>query len=662
MSWSQRLVEHITSPQVVNDSKTPSGPAHVGALRGVLIHDAVYRALKSAGVAVEYRFGSDDYDPLDELPAAGGEQFRRYLGMPLCEVPAPPDSMATDLADHYIGQFFQIFTELGVGAHTYRVRDLYRSGALDAQIDAILRHGGTVRRIYREVSGARKPDDWHPFQAICEKCGRIGTTMVTKYDGTNVHYRCVPDLVRWAEGCGHSGTTSPFGGGGKLVWKLEWVAKWDSFPVSIEGAGKDHNSKGGSRDVAVRCFREIFAKEPPLNIHYEFFVAGGAKMSSSRGVGVSAREMADLLPPEVLRYLMLRVPPNKVVDFAPTEEKIIRLFKDFDRERDRATSGGSDLFPMFTIGADEQYESPPFDLLLSLVQLPHIDLRERVSDLLTRPLEGSTLVRLEQRLGSARYWLAHYAADAERLELKTQLPPSCDALAAVQVAFLRRLGEDLRSTSWNAEQIQAQIFDTARLTPLPQPEAFAAIYRVLFDRKSGPRAGNLLAFLDREFVLSRLGEPRLDSEQFLYSASVPDNEAAALLADCSGGRVQHVVAVPTLLVDGAGPLGSGSVGSGHLSGHSLVEFYVVKEAGKIHARRVRYGEFEGMATSLGLEQEEFLSHVGPWLETISTELGTSFEVADVRTDSLASWAANGSRVPASACAGTGPVPPPETFA
>src|SRR6185369_5316783 len=143
-------------------------------------------------------------------------------------------------------------------------------------------------------------------------------------------------MVSWAAGCGSRGKISPFDGHGKLPWKLEWVAKWKTFGVSIEGAGKDHTTRGGSRDVAVACLRQIFGQEPPLNIPYEFFLVGGAKMSSSRGVGASAREVADFLPPEVLRFLVLRTHPNRPVNFSLNEEFIIKLFNDFDRYRWRA--------------------------------------------------------------------------------------------------------------------------------------------------------------------------------------------------------------------------------------------------------------------------------------------------------------------------------------
>ena len=67
MFWCDRLLKDTTTPQVINDSKTPSGRVHVGSLRGVLIHDVVFRTLINQGVPVRYLFGVDDYDPVDEI-------------------------------------------------------------------------------------------------------------------------------------------------------------------------------------------------------------------------------------------------------------------------------------------------------------------------------------------------------------------------------------------------------------------------------------------------------------------------------------------------------------------------------------------------------------------------------------------------------------------
>jgi lysyl-tRNA synthetase, class I len=526
MLWCDQLADQLTGPQLINDSKTPSGRVHVGALRGVLIHDTIFRAIKERALPVRYIFGVDDYDPLDELPAGDNEQWLPYLGRPLCNVPAPSGSDASDIADHFIREFFEIFRELGVDAATYRMRDIYRSGQFNEVIDAILRHAPTVRRIYKEVSNSQRPDSWYPFQAICEQCGRVGTTEVTSYDGAHVIYTCRPDLVTWAHGCGYHGKLSPFDGNGKLPWKLEWAAKWKTFQVTIEGAGKDHNTKGGSRDVAAQCLRTIFNQEPPLNIPYEFFLVGGAKMSSSRGVGAAARQIADLLPPQVLRFLLIRTQPHQPVNFSPNEKQIIKLFNDFDRYHWRtyhdpqAAEDERRVYLLSNIQTQGDFYVVNFQLVLTLLQMPHLDLNAEVEKRKGAPLTAIEQAHLDKRVQAARYWLDHYATPEEKLVIQPTLPTGAYKLTVSQRAYLHRLAAALSTTPWEDDALQTRIFTEARLTPLSQPHAFQAVYRVLLDRDSGPKAGNLFACLDPHFLINRLRELSYSQAEFWQHSGI----------------------------------------------------------------------------------------------------------------------------------------------
>src|SRR5262245_32277062 len=114
MLWFAELAAKVDQgkPHVGNDSKTPSGPLPLGALRGLGTHDAIFRALKARGMPVKYIFGVDDYDPVDEIPAGQGEHFEQHRGKPLCNVPAPAGSKAPDMAEHFISEFFDVFREL----------------------------------------------------------------------------------------------------------------------------------------------------------------------------------------------------------------------------------------------------------------------------------------------------------------------------------------------------------------------------------------------------------------------------------------------------------------------------------------------------------------------------------------------------------------------
>ena len=581
MFWCDKLVEALSGPQTINDSKTPSGRAHIGALRGPLIHDAIFRTLQSKGVPVRYLFGVDDYDPVDEIPYGQAEIFAKYLGAPLCNVPPPPGSNASDMAEHFISEFFSVFADLGIRPEFYRMRDIYRSGKFNEAIDQILRKADVVRRIYKEVSGSERPETWHPFQVICENCGRIGTTEVTAYDGTNVTYSCKPYLVKWAKGCGHEGKMSPFDGKGKLPWKLEWCAKWKTFPVTIEGAGRDHSTKGGSRDVSAACLRAIFGQEPPLNCPYDFFLVGGAKMSSSKGIGVTSRDMADFLPPEVLRFLMIRTPPRQHVNFEATEVHILKAFNEFDRAKHRyfhdANLKPDDkrIYELAQVTPEPDYWTADFQLVTALIQMPHLDAVKELEKRKGSPFTELERKHLDLRMRAATYWLEHYATEEEKTHLQETLPARANGLSAAQRGFLHILAGLLREANWQDEALQITVFNSARKTPIDQPSAFKAIYRVLLDRESGPKAGNLLSFLDREFVIKRCSEVPWSEGEFLNETGLTVEGFEQFLS-MEKAKITSITALYRPILDDPG--------------NSVVEFQIAMTDGKMHCRRVALGE------------------------------------------------------------------------
>jgi len=626
--WNEKLIEGLTGSQIVNDSKTPSGRVHVGSLRGVLIHDAIYRTLLSRGFDASYSYGIDDFDPLDGLPADAKPWLKDYLGHPLCNVPAPQTSSATDLADHYISEFLNIFSELGVGARIYRTRDLYRSGRFNEAIDAILKKAHIVREVYAQVSRAMRPTNWFPFQVICERCGRIGVTEVTDYDGKKVSYECKPDLVTWAIGCGNRGSVSPFDGNGKLPWKLEWVAKWHTFGITIEGAGKDHCTKGGSREVAAACLRGIFDENPPLNVPYEFFLVGGAKMSSSKAVGVAAREMADLLPPEILRFLMIRTPPRKAVNFSTNYDYLVKLYNEHDRLLESHLSGRAtaeqektlhmiDVDPQATV-----YHPVSFQLLTALLQLPHIDIEREIERRSTTSPSMLDKDSLHKRLRSARYWLEHFACEEDRLVLQPRVPDSVYRLSESQRAFLNLLGSRFPRDRITEDEYQSFIFDMARLTPINYKFAFQALYRVLFDKDQGPKGGALLSYLDTDFLIRRFLEVSYSIDGFWY-------ETGVTLDLCEVWIFEHRQSICgmefALLVNALVSTEPAPDSDRCLRGRSIVEIYAKLDNGKEHTIRVLSIDFAGEGFDLAQEAERLEEYGRGFIQDLSERLRLSFK-------------------------------------
>src|SRR4030043_1777109 len=93
MFWAGEIAKKLKEKgraQLVNDAKTPSGRVHVGALRGVLIHDLIYKSLLTEKVEAKYTYIIDDFDPMDSLPSyLPKENYEKYMGTPLKDIPAP---------------------------------------------------------------------------------------------------------------------------------------------------------------------------------------------------------------------------------------------------------------------------------------------------------------------------------------------------------------------------------------------------------------------------------------------------------------------------------------------------------------------------------------------------------------------------------------------
>jgi len=406
----------IKGPVLVNDAKTPSGKIHVGSLRGVMIHDFVYKSFLRSGEKANYTYHFDDFDPMDSLPTyLRKEKYEKYMGAPLKDIPAPKGEES--YAEFYAKDFIKIFNSLGAKPKIiWAFKDLYKTGKLDEAIRIGLDAASKIQEIYHKVSGSQKKKDWYPFQPVCEKCGKIGTTRVFAWDGKLVSYKCEPDIVEWAVGCSHEGKVSPFGGSGKMPYKVEWPAKWFSLGINFEGAGKDHTSKGGTRDVANHIMREVFKKDPPEDLPYEFFIYGGRKMSSSEGIGASAFEVAQILPPNLLRFLMARFHPKVAIDFDPTRpDATPNLFDEYDRAREAYFKNpDSDLGRTFEaghIGKPARVFVPRFSTLANWIRLPGISVEEETEKTKGAKLTWEDKVALEKRSHYVRIWLENFAPD-----------------------------------------------------------------------------------------------------------------------------------------------------------------------------------------------------------------------------------------------------------
>lgn len=517
MFWADRIASEILekrtgdAPLIVRDEKTLSGRVHIGSMRGVGIHGLVAEVLAERGRQVEYRYEFNDFDPFDSIPGyLDVATYTEHLGKPLYLVPSPEPGFA-NYAEFYGAEYQAVHEKAGFYPTYYRAyADLYQAGKMDALMKTALTRAGDIRRILKEVSGSVKDESWLPVSVVCEKCNKMMTTRAHDFDGETVAYTCDkgPDGT---VPCGHTGRISPYGGNAKFFWKVDWAAKWIAVGVDVEGGGKDHSTKGGSRDVANHIAREIFEHEPPFDIPYEFFLVGGKKMSSSKGKGSSAKDMADLFPAEVLRLVLLGKDINQQIDVDPEGDSVPRVYDWYDDLAQQVRDGVADdftrLYSLCQLPSEQAGAGAPwqlrFSLLSFIVQMPHLDLITEAARVKGSPLMLEEEGKLEERARYARFWLETYAPAEYRYQLQ-EGDVTATFTDAQKKAFraLTTFVDEERT----GEEVHAFLHALKTDIPITPKELFAGIYELFLGRTSGPKAGWFMSVLPRDYVLSRLNK------------------------------------------------------------------------------------------------------------------------------------------------------------
>src|SRR3990167_11366910 len=127
MYWADRVAKEIIDsgkfkPFWVDDMFTTSGFAHIGSLKGPLVHDLIYKALKHAGQDTTFSFIINDFDPIDGLSQELEKDFSKYLGFPLKNAPSPKVGFDY-FADFFADDFKKVLESLGeIGRASCRER------------------------------------------------------------------------------------------------------------------------------------------------------------------------------------------------------------------------------------------------------------------------------------------------------------------------------------------------------------------------------------------------------------------------------------------------------------------------------------------------------------------------------------------------------------
>jgi len=337
LHWSEQLAKEIITtkgePFVISGGLTTSGPTHLGTVCEFLFPQAIVDALHYEGKKAKFYFVADIADSFDSVPSVF-EQYKKelepHLGKPLTDVP-DPTGKAKSFGEHFLADAMSAMEKFHVKPEIICATDLYKRGAFDKYAKIFLLEEAKVREIVAKSSLREALSDWwSPIMPTCQKCGRNATTRVVSHTEDEYGYACDRD-VKYTKGCGFLGKDRIASHNYKLTWRLHWPAWMDYFATSAEGGGVDHFTRGGSRDTAEAIFKGIFKKEPPIGYKFGFILFEGKKYSKSKGTGMGVKELMELLPPEVLKYMLLKPDLQENVDIVPTPQNMLRTIDDYEK-------------------------------------------------------------------------------------------------------------------------------------------------------------------------------------------------------------------------------------------------------------------------------------------------------------------------------------------
>jgi lysyl-tRNA synthetase class 1 len=256
--------------------------------------------------------------------------------------------------------------------------------------------------------------------------------------------------------------------------------------------------------------KKIFGEPAPYPVPYNFIIRTGQtkKMSKSTGDTIAISDMLQVLPPEVLRYFVLRFAPDKQLFFDETDG-VVKLIDDFAALLAKEDKSPDELMLIDISMAgvvNGTVSNIPFSHLVASYQAALKNV-EKTLDIIRRTEHQDTVAKQEdtikQELKFIDNWLKDWAPDDVKFELADK--PTKD-LSDKEITYLLALAKKVESAPADAdgEWFHKSIYELKDTVNLPPKQLFSTLYKLLIAKQSGPRAGWFLSILPREWLVARL--------------------------------------------------------------------------------------------------------------------------------------------------------------
>lgn len=465
----------------------PSGLPHIGTFGEVARTSMVrtaFRALTRDEVATRLLCFSDDMDGFRKVPTNIPQQelMANYLEMPLTRVP-DPFGTHEGFAQHNNARLCAFLDQFGFDYEFASSTDYYLSGRFDETLLRMLEVYDKVMDIILPTLGAERQATYSPFLPICPRTGKVLQVPMLERNvskGTVVYED--PETREKVE-------VPVTGGAVKCQWKADWAMRWAALDVAYEMSGKDLID---SVKLSTKICRAL-GKPQPESLSYELFLdEKGAKISKSKGNGLTIEEWLTYASPESLSLFMFQKPKTAkklYFDVIPkaVDEYFTFLSKVHEEETDKQLNNPSWHIHSGNPPKDEMPIS--FALLLNLVSAANAHDKDVLWGFISRYAPGANAQnnpKLDELVGYA----IRYFDDFVKPKKVFRAADEKEAAAMADLAGrLEAMGD-----SNDAEALQTEVFSVGKDHGFENlRDWFKGLYQVLLGQDQGPRFGSFIA-------------------------------------------------------------------------------------------------------------------------------------------------------------------------
>ncbi len=483
---------------------SPSGVVHIGNFREVVTTEFVVRALRDKGKKVRFIYSWDDYDAFRKVPAnlPNPEKLQPHLRRPLSSIPDPFEGGAASYAAHFERQFEKEIGTLGIQPEFIYQNKAYRACKYAEGVRHALKHEKTIIEILNASRTSPLEAGWTCLSVFCKKCEKDACENINYKEPYDVSYRC--------KICKEDFTVDfskeP---GVKLLWRVDWPMRWSHENVDFEPGGKDHSSTGGSFDTGKEIIKQVWGKQAPYYVQYDFVIAKGhgSKLSSSSGNLITLGEALAIYEPEVIRWIFSSRKPN--LDFAIAFDlDVIKTYDDYDRTERYAfgTEAGEEkkvtyerrIYELSRLKADPplaEMQPPaqfPFRHLCNILQIHQGDIAETRAFYADRIKTDHDENRFHARATRAWTWITEYAPEEFRFQVRSPGAAPVKTTVPAVMGDVVALLESLPVAGVSEEDLSGKLFEIMKKHSMTAKQFFPEIYFALIAKPQGPKLGAFL--------------------------------------------------------------------------------------------------------------------------------------------------------------------------